>query len=285
MRWPRIVVMVAALAVVVPAGCASPNAIGLARSAGGSSSIAPGVRPSSPGSGSPSPGAGPSGQGAAVDPRLAPFLARLPRFAPPPVPVPVAIPAGPSAPIFHRLPVSQPVAFLTMDDGWTQLPEALPLMQAAHIPFTMFLLSPVAAKSPAFFKNLESAGGVIEDHTITHPELRGRSYDSQRHEICDSAASLARTFGTKPNLFRPPFGDYDRTTLRAVHDCGLRVALHWSETVNAGKVNYQTTEHRIRPGDIILMHFRPAFVQDVIAALTAIHDAGLTPALLEDYLV
>jgi hypothetical protein len=42
--------------------------------------------------------------------------------------------------------------------------------------------------------------------------------------------------------------------------------------------------HEIRPGDIILIHFRPAFAEDVRAALTAMHDAGLTPALLEDYI-
>jgi len=32
------------------------------------------------------------------------------------------------------------------------------------------------------------------------------------------------------------------------------------------------------------MHFRPAFAKDVLAALTAIKQAGLTPALLEDYI-
>ena len=31
------------------------------------------------------------------------------------------------------------------------------------------------------------------------------------------------------------------------------------------------------------MHFRPAFPDDFIAALAAIKSAGLTPALLEDY--
>ena len=31
------------------------------------------------------------------------------------------------------------------------------------------------------------------------------------------------------------------------------------------------------------MHFRPAFPDDFVAALTAIKAAGLTPALLEDY--
>jgi peptidoglycan/xylan/chitin deacetylase (PgdA/CDA1 family) len=102
--------------------------------------------------------------------------------------------------------------------------------------------------------------------------------------VCDARTSLQQTFGTSVQLFRPPYGDYDQTTLRAVHDCGMKAAFHWSETVNDGKVFYQTADHRIQAGDIILMHFRPAFVQDVLAALTAIHDAGLTPALLEDYL-
>ncbi|BFU45283.1 polysaccharide deacetylase family protein [Krasilnikovia sp. MM14-A1004] len=194
------------------------------------------------------------------------------------------MPDGPVAPIYKRLPVDQPVAFLTMDDGQTQLAQAHDLMQAAHIPFTMFLIAPVAAANPPFFQRLVAAGGVIEDHTLTHTSLRGKPYAVQRHEICGAKASLEKTFGTPMRFFRPPYGNYDQNTLRAVHDCGLQAAFYWSETVNKGKVRYQTPVHRIQPGDIILMHFRPAFVQDVTAALRAIHDAGLTPALLEDYL-
>ena len=209
---------------------------------------------------------------------------KLPAFGPPPVPQPITVPAGPLAPIYHRLPVTQPVAFLTIDDGWSQLPDDLTLMRDAHIPFTMFLIAPVAAKNPGFFKELESAGGVIEDHTISHPSLRGAAYPFQHHEICDGRTSLEHTFGTTLHLFRPPFGNYDQTTLRVVHDCGLQAAFYWSETVNNGVVAYQTADHRIEPGDIILMHFRTTFVRDVTAALIAIHNAGLTPALLENYL-
>jgi peptidoglycan/xylan/chitin deacetylase (PgdA/CDA1 family) len=212
------------------------------------------------------------------------FLARLPKFGPPPPATPITVPDGPTAPIYKRLPISQAVAFLTIDDGWTQLPEGIRLMRAAHIPFSMFLIAPVAARSPDFFRQLVDAGGVVEDHTITHPDLKGKPYDFQRHEICDAKSSLEHTFGTSLHLFRPPFGNYDQTTLKAVRDCGLKAAFYWSETVNNGTVFYQTAEHQIHAGDIILMHFRPAFVNDVIAALTAIHNAGLTPALLENYI-
>jgi peptidoglycan/xylan/chitin deacetylase (PgdA/CDA1 family) len=220
-----------------------------------------------------------------ADAKLAALLAKLPHFAPAPAPVAVPLAAGPSAPIFFRLPISSPVAFLTIDDGLDQLPQDLTIMKAAHIPFTMFLIGPVAARNPAFFSQLEGDGGVIEDHTMTHPELRGKPYDAQQSEICGARTLLGKTFGRTPTLFRPPFGDYDTTTLRAVHDCGLAAAFYWSETVDSGIVRYQTATHRIRAGDILLMHFRPAFADDVLAALTAIHDAGLTPALLEDYVL
>jgi len=211
-------------------------------------------------------------------------FAGLPKFGPPPVPQPINVPNDPIAPIYKRLPINQPVAFLTIDDGFFQLPPDIRIMQVAQIPFSMFLIAPVAQQNPGFFKQLEAAGGVVEDHTVSHAEMKGKPYEFQRREICNAKAYLQNEFGPVPHLFRPPFGDYDETTLRAVHDCGLKAAFYWSETVNNGTVFYQTAEHRIHPGDIILMHFRPAFVNDVIAALTAVHNAGLTPALLENYL-
>ncbi len=232
------------------------------------------------GSGGPEPSASPSASPSPDNP----FADRVPRFPAPPIAQPITVPDGPASPVYHRLPVNQPVAFLTIDDGLVQLPDAVTLMRAAGIPFSMFLIAPVAAKNAGFFRQLQAAGGVVEDHTIDHPELKGTSYAYQHHQICDAASTLTGTFGRRPSLFRPPYGDYDRTTQRVAHDCGFKVVLYWSETVVNGAVRYQTADHRIQPGDIILMHFRTTFVQDVLAALTAIHNAGLTPALLEDYL-
>jgi peptidoglycan/xylan/chitin deacetylase (PgdA/CDA1 family) len=213
------------------------------------------------------------------------FGGSIPTFAPAPAPEPITVSrSGSVAPIFQRLPIHQRVAFLTMDDGQTRLAAAHRLMAVARVPFTMFLIAPVAARNPSFFKQLQADGGWIEDHTLTHRSLRGKPYLVQRREICGAKDRLNTTFGIHTRLFRPPYGAYDGTTLKAVHDCGLQAAFSWSETVENGTVSYQTSVHRIHPGDIILMHFKPTFVQDVLAALRAIHDAGLTPALLENYI-
>jgi len=148
---------------------------------------------------------------------------------------------------------------------------------------TAFMTINAIRHDPGFFKRMQGSGVVIEAHTLTHPELKGKSYDFQKHELCGSADQLGTLYGHRPTLFRPPFGDKDATTLKAAHDCGLQAGFFWKETVDKGIVRYQEGS-TVQKGDIILMHFRDRFVDDYIAALQAISAAGLTPALLIDYM-
>jgi peptidoglycan/xylan/chitin deacetylase (PgdA/CDA1 family) len=151
------------------------------------------------------------------------------------------------------------------------------------VPITLFLEINAIKSDPGYFTALQQTGAVIENHTISHPNLQGRSYAFQKREICGGADQLARYYGRRPVLFRPPGGTHDATTLRVVHDCGMKAAFFWKETTDHGKVFFQEG-HTVQPGDIILMHFRPRFVDDFLAVLNAIHKAGLTPARLQDYI-
>ena len=210
-------------------------------------------------------------------------LADIPVFPPAPPPQPITLPASGSVPYLSRIPTRQPVAFITIDDGNIKSPEAPKLLAAAGVPVTLFLTIDAIKDDEPYFARLQQHGAVIEAHTITHSELRGKSYAFQRREICGSADHLGRRYQRRPVLFRPPFGTKDATTLRAAQDCGIKAAFMWKETVHKGKVRYQEGD-KVQPGDIILMHFRPAFVKDFLGALRAIHKAGLTPVLLEDYI-
>jgi peptidoglycan/xylan/chitin deacetylase (PgdA/CDA1 family) len=151
------------------------------------------------------------------------------------------------------------------------------------VPVTLFLETDAIKSDPRYFARLRDAGATIQNHTISHPNLKGRSYAAQKREICGGSDKLTELYGTRPTLFRPPFGTHDATTLKVVHDCGMKAAFYWKETTNKGKVFYQE-KHVVQPGDIILMHFRDRFPDDFLAVLDAIHKAGLTPARLEDYM-
>lgn len=244
--------------------------------AGGSSSGGSGA------GGSASAAASSAKPGAGAGALPADLAARIPHFDPAPPVQPVTVPAGPQAGWYSAVPTSAKVAFLTIDDGQTRTAEGLQLFQAAHVPVTLFLTTNIINADPDYFRKMQAAGAEIQAHTITHTQLKGKPYEVQKREACGSADRLGELFGRRPIFFRPPYGDKDATTLKAVHDCGMKAAFFWKETVNTGTVRYQKG-NKIEAGDIVLMHFRPAFVDDFLAALKAMHDAGLTPALLSDY--
>lgn len=208
--------------------------------------------------------------------------ADIPVFDPAPEPEKVITPEGDKVPWVLRVPTQQKVAFITIDDGYVKHKEAAALLRAANVPVTLFLTTNAVQDDPDYFKPLVDAGAVIEAHTISHPEMKGMSLSGQKHQICGSADKLESWYERRPVLFRPPYGDKDDTTLRAAKQCGMSAAFMWKETVDKGKVRYQGPK-RVEAGDVVLMHFRDAFVADFLAALRAIHKAGLTPALLEDY--
>jgi peptidoglycan/xylan/chitin deacetylase (PgdA/CDA1 family) len=283
-----------ALAVAV-AGCDDKAAPGRAQQGGAApatSSAAPSADPlgddpadDPSGSASSTPGKPtPSKTSATAPPAGGTYADRLPKFGPAPTPHRINFPEGTGAPYYARIPTDQPVAFLTIDDGWVKRPEALELLRESGVKVTLFLTINAIKDNHDYFKQLRDTGQAdIEAHTLTHPELKGKSYDFQRNEICGSADQLATIYGKRPTLFRPPFGDKDATTLKVAHDCNLQAGFFWKETVDKGIVRYQEG-HAIKQGDIILMHFRDHFVDDFIAALQAISAAGLTPALLTDYM-
>lgn len=273
----RIPAVVTLLAVLALTACT----VGPSHSAHARQAAALQPTPSAP---VPTPSVSPSPTAKPAFKSLAWYVSQVPTFPEAPQPQPVELPTTGSAAFWHRLPTDQKVAFITIDDGGlARPPGVIDFIWEARIPVTMFLNSPAATEHTDYFRQIEAVGGVVENHTIRHNSLAGRSYDYQKQEICGAADKLEGLFGKRPTLFRPPFGEHDSSTLKAAHDCGAKAVFHWTETVHEGKVRYQTPEKVVQPGDVLLMHFRPALMDDLLAALKAIHRAGLTPALLEQY--
>ncbi|MGW9208023.1 polysaccharide deacetylase family protein [Embleya sp. NPDC055664] len=196
------------------------------------------------------------------------------------------IPAHESAPIkpLYRVPTQDRVAFLTIDDGAYKDPEMIRLLREAGIKPTLFLTDEYVKQDPGFFRKLrDETGGVIENHTLDHPDLKGKPYDVQKNQICATSDDYAREFGRRPTLLRPPYGNHDENTMRAAGDCGIGRVVHWSAEIRNGDMRFAVGDE-LRPGDIVLMHFRKEFRADIRSFVDETRAAGLTPALLEDYL-
>ncbi|MCL6673720.1 polysaccharide deacetylase family protein [Streptomyces panaciradicis] len=191
-------------------------------------------------------------------------------------------------PVVRRVPTRDKVVFLTYDDGAERDPRFVDMVRELRLPVSMFLTDRVAGPGHGHFARLRSAGARIQNHTLDHSALRGLPYAGQRAEICGQQDKLRSRFGVRPRFFRPPYGAYDTTTLRAAADCGVSAVVLWRASMEARQPTFARGEPRLRPGDIVSVPSgepaSPTLVERTRGLLRAVERRGLTVGRLEDYL-
>ncbi|MFJ2029889.1 polysaccharide deacetylase family protein [Streptosporangium sp. NPDC087985] len=267
------------MAVVASTGCATDVTSGEGPRPGAD-------RTSSPATGaSPAPPPGPPG----ALPRLG-EVGRIPR------------PADGLPPVISSIPTKRKVVFLTIDDGWEQDPGFVAQVRKRRIPIAAFVTRDAVeargATDPTaqggrflgtgkwgYMRDLRRAGATIENHTLTHPNMTTLGYEGQKTEICGASQVIRKHMGSPPTLFRPPFGNQNTLTRRAAKACGIDALLLWTATVQpGGKIAYQVPDKKLRPGDILLLHFRPNLARDFRILVDKIERRGFELGNLDAYL-
>ncbi|MFF4423957.1 polysaccharide deacetylase family protein [Streptomyces sp. NPDC001549] len=217
------------------------------------------------------------------------------QYAPKPAQKPqIPKPGAGKVPVIDRIPVpaDDKVVFLTFDDGAEKDPEFLKMAADLKLPISMFLTDSVASSDYGHFEEIRDNGSAstINNHTLTHPNLRTLSFEAQKKEICGQQERLEKRFGKRPPLFRPPFGNYNDDTLRAASECGVSSLVLWRVSMQIN--NFQYAEgSALKPGDIVLAHFRgpgelkgTTETQMTTRMLQRIQEQGYRIGRLEDYL-
>lgn len=193
-------------------------------------------------------------------------------------------------PVFTTIPTKKKVVFLTIDDGAEKDPALLKMMSELKIPYTAFLSDYLVKEDYAYFKKMQSRGVSLNNHTLNHPYLPGLSYKEQRREICGMQDVIQKRYGKRPELFRPPYGNYNADSLRAAKSCGIKAVPLWASEAFPNRMDWREWDRDLHPGDIILTHFRgredwkgtmPDMIRKVMKIVT---DKGYAVARLEDYL-
>ncbi|MEU5622749.1 polysaccharide deacetylase family protein [Streptomyces tendae] len=193
-------------------------------------------------------------------------------------------------PVFTTVPTKEKIVFLTIDDGAEKDPAFLKMMSELKIPYTVFLTDEEIKDDYGYFKKMQARGITLNNHTLSHPYLPGLSYEDQKREICGMQDVMEKHYGKRPVLFRPPYGNYNRDTLRAAKSCGIEYAPIWSEEVYVDHWEYREWDQDLHPGDIVLTHFRgtddwDGTMTDMVRCfLDRITADGYAVARLEDYL-
>ena len=199
--------------------------------------------------------------------------------------LPVVIPALPRAsrPAVDRLycfasPAGGAV-YITIDDGWTPSAHVLAIMRRTHVPVTAFLIQKAARENLGYWRAFAAAGGLIADHTVSHPNLTRLPLRRATAQWAKDRAVLGRWFDQTPDLGRPPYGAFNRKVEVAAARGGLLALAGWSASMSGDTI--RTWDGRpLRAGEIIILHWVPGLGGQFAALLAQISALRLHPAPL-----
>ncbi|MFC6882965.1 polysaccharide deacetylase family protein [Actinomadura yumaensis] len=197
-------------------------------------------------------------------------------------------------PVISRISTNDRVVFLTIDDGYTYDAEFVRLVRKEKVPILTFLTSQYIRGQGQYFWAMRNAGSPMENHTVTHPNMATLTPERQKREICDSSDAIAKQYGRRPQIFRPPFGSMNLTTRKVAKECGIKSFLLWSaEFYNGttgpgagfnGFARGDGAGKGFKPGDVILMHYRKGLAQQFQMMLGWIKEQGFRPAAVQNYI-
>ena len=166
--------------------------------------------------------------------------------------------------------------YITIDDGWTPSAEVLALMHQTYLPITAFLIADAARENLSYWRAFVAAGGIIGDHTVSHPYLTKVTQAKATAQWRQARTSLGRWLGQTPAIGRPPYGAFNRKVEVAAARGGLAALAGWSATMSGDRI--QTWDGKpLVPGEIVILHWVPGLGQQLTALLAAIRALHLNP--------
>ncbi|MCX6461734.1 MAG: polysaccharide deacetylase family protein [Actinobacteria bacterium] len=169
--------------------------------------------------------------------------------------------------VVDHIKTKDKVFFITIDDGWYRQKALADWVVKRKIPVTVFLTNQARTTmsvdhSRCFTK--VASFGTVQNHTMTHKSLAWMNTNRKR-EICSAQSVYGKSFGYRPWMLRPPFGD-------GYFNLHSRARLIESVAASCG-IEY-----------IVLMHFEGDTQANMARLVRRYAAVGLKPARLENYL-
>ncbi|WP_332628871.1 polysaccharide deacetylase family protein [Halalkalibacter flavus] len=148
---------------------------------------------------------------------------------------------------------------LTFDDGPSRyLPQFLDTLEKEGVNAVFFWQTRLLHHNRPW-KRVLNDGHLIGAHTHRHPNLTKLSFAKQMHEIQTSKEAIKTITGQTVKYFRPPFGQYNRDTLKIAEHLQLQTVMwdissfDWNLKQDPNQIIENVVGH-VQDGSIILLH-------------------------------
>ncbi|MFL5821936.1 MAG: polysaccharide deacetylase family protein [Solirubrobacteraceae bacterium] len=164
---------------------------------------------------------------------------------------------------------------LTFDDGpGPYTPEVLATLEREDAPGTFFEVGVAEHDFHAWTSEIAARGFPIGDHTVNHPAMPRLSRQDQQAQVLQQATTIERYGAPYPRLFRPPYGQWNSTTVSVLRGARMLMVLWSVDTSDYQRPGVQaivsSAVSGARPGAIILMHDAGGDRSETVVALPKI---------------
>jgi peptidoglycan/xylan/chitin deacetylase (PgdA/CDA1 family) len=136
--------------------------------------------------------------------------------------------------------------------------EMLDIFEKYDVKTTFFVGGQWAEKEEEILKDLFNRGHEIGNHGYFHKDQEKLSYDQNYDEINVNHQLVKSILNTDMNLFAPPSGSFNKSTLQASKDLGYQTIMWSKDTIDwrdkDSNLVYKRATENILGGDLILMH-------------------------------
>lgn len=162
---------------------------------------------------------------------------------------------------------------ISFDAAWggDKTERILDILDEYGVKTTFFLVDIWTQKYPELAKEIAARGHEIGNHSTSHPEMSKLSAGQISQELQTMSDHLEAVTGTRPRLFRPPYGDYDNEVVLTARQEGYEViqwsvdSLDWKNRGVDDLVSRATK--KVKSGDIVLFHNDSQYITDALPAV------------------
>lgn len=142
--------------------------------------------------------------------------------------------------------------------GSEYLDDMLAAMEEKGVKTTFFVGGVWAVKNEEYLSKIKEAGHEIANHGYHHKDHDKISEAENLNQIKNTHAIVKELTGVEMNLFAPPSGAYNKTTVNAATSLGYKTIMWTRDTIDwrdqDENLIYSRAIKNAAGGDLILMH-------------------------------
>ncbi|RDY24408.1 polysaccharide deacetylase [Romboutsia maritimum] len=173
----------------------------------------------------------------------------------------------------HKVDTDEKKIALTFDVAWgtENINDIMGILEKHNIKATFFLVGSWVDDNKELVKKIHDAGHEIGNHSNTHANMTKLSDEDITNEIQTTSEKISNIIGEKINLYRPPFGEIDNTSMEICQALDYKVikwdvdSLDWKD-IGPNHVIERVVKNT-QPGSIILFHANVSNVKNYLESI------------------